>query len=184
MPVAKTVNHTQTWCFEPHDPAMGTRVAGRQPEDMSAHRINPPPLVRVCRLLTRCLDLGWDGDAAVGGVAAELVQGGEPVRAGGEGVADLVQQLADVADAAVEGFGCDLEQPGEGFLGQAVAVAEEGGGEPGGEGELGVAAGAGGGLARAVVAVPGQAGFAKLASGGGQGGGQEVPLAGGQAGEG
>ena len=65
-----------------------------------------------------------------GGVAVEVAEGGELMRAGRDGVAGLVQQVADVADVAVEGFGPDREQAGEGFLGQAVTVVEEGGGEP------------------------------------------------------
>src|SRR6266851_1403093 len=47
------------------------------------------------RLLTRCLDLCWLGDALCGGVAVEVVKGGELVRAGLDGVPGLAQEQAD-----------------------------------------------------------------------------------------
>ena len=77
------------------------------------------------------------------GELVEVVQAGEPVRAGLDGVSGLVQELADVADALVDRFGPDAEQGGDGDLGQGEALVEDGGQEPVGQGEDGAAAGAG-----------------------------------------
>src|SRR5580693_3018123 len=134
-------------------------------------------------LLTRCVDLGWGGDAVFGGVAVEVVEGGELMRGGLDGVSGLVQQAADVADVAADVFGPGLVEGGDGSLGQAVAVVQDGGSELGGEGDLGAAAGAGGDLARAVAAAPVQGGLAEGGGRSGQGGGQGVEGGAGQAGD-
>jgi hypothetical protein len=57
------------------------------------------------------------GDFRCGRETVEVVQAGEPVRAGLDGVPRLVQELADVADALVDGLGPDAEQDGDGDLG-------------------------------------------------------------------
>ena len=44
--------------------------------------------LRARRLLTRCFDLGWDGDAVGGGVAVEVAEGGELAGGGLDDVAD------------------------------------------------------------------------------------------------
>ena len=93
-----------------------------------------------------------------------------------DGVAGLVEQSSDVADAPVDGFGADAEQGGDGDLGQGEPVVEEGGQEPVGEGEDGAAAGAGAGLAGAVAAAFVQLGFPLVVVQGGERGDQGVPL--------
>src|SRR6266545_3881302 len=45
--------------------------------------------VRACRSLTCCLDVGRDADALCGGEAVEVVEGGQVVRAGRDGVSGL-----------------------------------------------------------------------------------------------
>jgi hypothetical protein len=82
-------------------------------------------------------------DSFDGREAVELVQGGELVRAGLDGVSGLVKELADLAYASVDGFGSDAEQFGDGDLGQGQVVVEDGGQEPVGQGEDRAAAGAG-----------------------------------------
>ena len=77
-------------------------------------------------------------------------------------MAGLVEQVSGVADAPVDGFGADAEQGGDGDLGQGVAVVQDGGQEPVGEGEGGAAAGAGAGLSGAVAASFVQLGFPLL----------------------
>ena len=89
-------------------------------------------------------------------------------------MAGLVQQAADVADVAADDFGRGLEQGGDGFLGQAVAVVQDGGGELAGQGVPGAGAGAGGDLAGPVAAPPVQGGFAEGGGGAGQGGGRAL----------
>jgi len=73
----------------------------------------------------------------------EIIQAGRLVRAGLDGVSGLVQERAEVTDALVDRLGPDAEQGGDGNLGQAEALVEDGGQEPVGEGEDGAAAGAG-----------------------------------------
>lgn len=48
----------------------------------------------------------------------------------------LFQELADVADSLVDGFGPDAEQGGDGDLGQGDALVQGGGQEPVGEAVL------------------------------------------------
>src|SRR5579859_3603277 len=100
-------------------------------------------VVSARRLLARWFDLGGDGDACCGGVAVEVVEGGELVRAGLDRVAGLVQEAADAAGVAAGELVADAGQGGGGVAGQAVAVAEDDGEELGGEGDAGAAAGAG-----------------------------------------
>ena len=52
----------------------------------------------------------------------QVVEGGESGWGGLDGVPGLVQEAADFADVAADGLGADLEQGGDGALGQAVAV--------------------------------------------------------------
>ena len=59
-------------------------------------------MVRARLLLTRWFDLGGDGDAGCGGVAAEAVEGGELAGGGLDDVACLVQEAADVAGVAAD----------------------------------------------------------------------------------
>src|SRR5207302_2660481 len=129
------------------------------------------------------LILAWRGDAVAGGVAVEVVEGGELSGGGLDGVAGLGEQAADVADVAADGGGGGLEQGGDGVLGQAVAVVQDGGGELAGQGVPGAGAVAVC-LAGAVAAAAVQGGFAERGGGGGQGGGQGVEGGAGQAGDG
>lgn len=55
------------------------------------------------------------------------------MRGGVDGVPGLVQELADVADAFVDGLGPDAEQDGDGDLGQRQALVQGGGQEPVGQ---------------------------------------------------
>src|SRR5690348_9175679 len=158
----------------------------------SVRSLAPAPRIRHgCRvhvagarqLLTRWFDLGWGGDAVPGGVLAEVVEGGEGGGGGLDGVAGLGEQAADVADVAADGCRAGLVEGGDGFLREAVAVVQDGGGQLGGQGVPGVAAVAvpvAGAVAAAAVA----GGFAPGGGGGGQGGGQGVEGAAGQAGDG
>jgi hypothetical protein len=52
----------------------------------------------------------------------EVFQVGEVSRAGLDGGACLVEELADVAEALADRLGADAEQGGDGDLGQGVAV--------------------------------------------------------------
>jgi hypothetical protein len=70
----------------------------------------------------------------------KVVQAGEPVRAGLDGVPGLVQELADVADVLVDCFRPDAEQGGDGDLRQGQALVKERGQEPVGQGQDGAAA--------------------------------------------
>ena len=106
------------------------------------------------------------------------------MRGGLDGVSGLAEELADVAGAPVDCSGVDAEEGGDSGLGQGVAVVQDGGQEPVGEGEDGAAAGSGGGQPRAVAAAGVQAGFPLLVVEGHQGGDQGVPFPGGQAGQG
>ena len=92
-----------------------------------------------------------------GGVAVEIVKGGELGCAGLDGVPGLAQEQADVADVAADVFVPDVVQGGDGPVGQAVAVVQDGGDELVGEGDPGVAAVAGQ-LAGAVAAAAVQGG--------------------------
>ena len=109
------------------------------------------------RSLTRRIDPRWDGDAFCGRELVKIIRACEPVWPGLDGVAGLVQELADVADALVDRFGPDAEEGGDGDLGQGEALVQDGGQEPVGEGEDGTAAGAGGGQPRPVAAAGVQA---------------------------
>jgi hypothetical protein len=71
----------------------------------------------------------------------EFFQVGESAGSWLDGGACLVEELADVAEALVDGLGPDAEQGRDGDLGQAQAVVEDGGQEPAGEGEDGPSAG-------------------------------------------
>jgi hypothetical protein len=55
-------------------------------------------------------------------MAVEVVQAGEPVRAGLDGVSGLLQELADLADAPVDRLGPNAEQGGDGDLRQAATI--------------------------------------------------------------
>ena len=77
--------------------------------------------------------------------------------------------------ALADRLGADAEQGGDGDLGQAQAVVQDGGQEPVGQGEDGPAAGARGGVPGAVAAAPVQAGLALAVMQGHQGGDQGVP---------
>ena len=66
------------------------------------------------------------GDGEIG----EIVQAGEPVRTGLDGVPGLVQELADVADAPVDRLRPDAGQGSDGGLGQGKAQVQDGGQEP------------------------------------------------------
>src|ERR1035438_8522457 len=68
----------------------------------TAGRPGPPQrcdivAARARRLLTRCVDLCWHGDAVCGGVAVEAVEGGELCCGGGGGVFGLGQEAAGAA---------------------------------------------------------------------------------------
>ena len=108
-----------------------------------------------------------------GGVGVEVIEGGELAGGGLDGVAGLVEQGVDLAGVAADVLVADAGQGRDGFAGQPVAVAEDGGGEPVGQGEAGAAAEAVA-AAGAVAAVAVQPGFAELGGGDGQGGGQGV----------
>lgn len=88
----------------------------------------------------------------------------------------LLEELADLAELPVDGFGSDGEQGSEGHLRQAQPVVQGGGQEPVGGGEYGPAAGAGRGQAGAVTAALVQVGLALLFVQGEQGGQQGVPF--------
>jgi hypothetical protein len=57
------------------------------------------------------------------------------VRARLDSASGLVQELADVANALVDRLGPDAERGGDGALGQAEALVEDGGQEPVGDGQ-------------------------------------------------
>lgn len=110
---------------------------------------------------------------------AEVVEGGEAVRAGLDVVFGLVQERADVADALVDHLGPNPEQGGDGDLRQGQAIVQDGGQEPVGQGEDGAAAGSLACLdAGAVGAAFVQAGFPLLVVQGHQRGDRGVPFRG------
>ena len=80
------------------------------------------------------------GDFACCGVGVEIVDGGEPVGSGGDGVSGLLQESAGVLDVLVEGFSADGEQGGEGGLGDPEPVVQGGGQELVGDGVPGLGA--------------------------------------------
>ena len=120
-----------------------------------------------------------DGDAGGGGVSVQVVQGGEACGPGGDGDVVPGEQVAGVLDGGAEGGGVDAEQVGQDVQRQAEAGAREGGGDLGGEGELGRAAGAAAGVAAGQVEMV-------LAGGGGgefQPGDEAAEVAGGHPGQ-
>ena len=67
----------------------------------------------------------------------ELVQAGEPVRAGLDSMSGLAQELAELADAPDDRLGPDGEQGSDGDLWQGEALVKGGGQEPVCQGEDG-----------------------------------------------
>src|SRR5258708_7866668 len=69
-----------------------------------------------------------DGDAGGGGVAVQVVQGGQAGRARGEGDVVLGEQVAGVFDGGGDGVGGGAEEGGEHVQRPAQAGAGDGGG--------------------------------------------------------
>jgi hypothetical protein len=111
------------------------------------------------------------------------LQTGEASRSGLDGGACLVEELADVAEALADRLRANVKQGGDGDLGQGVAVVQDGGQEPVGQGEDGAAACARGGEPGAVAAALGQAGLSLAVVQRHQGSDQGVPPSGRQPGQ-
>src|SRR5205085_12068190 len=87
------------WSAAP-DPGSGLLSLRHHPHQVVLHECPSHVAPGARQLLTRWFGFGWDGDAVPDGVVVEVVEGGEGVRGGIDGVAGLGEGAADVAEVA------------------------------------------------------------------------------------
>ncbi|MFC9621228.1 hypothetical protein ACFTXM_14940 [Streptomyces sp. NPDC056930] len=92
----------------------GAFQAGVDAREQISQTRGPSPKIElsVCRSLTRCLDLRWAGDPCRCCELVAVIEGGEAIGGGMDSVFGCGEELADAADAPLDGFGGDGDRDG------------------------------------------------------------------------